>query len=103
MDSAAPPGSPVSPTRDRMVTEVRDEGSTLESSKDEFAQISKVGIVEKSLEAGTQKEENPAGEKVVVTSDETSSWALVSPAKMGRSPARIRQRFFTFQLQNSQS
>lgn len=75
----------------------------LESSKDEFAQISKVGIVEKSLEAGTQKEENPAGEKVVVTSDETSSWALVSPAKMGRSPARIRQRFFTFQLQNSQS
>ena len=60
----------------------------LENSKEEFAQISKVGIVEKSLEADTQKEENPAGEKVVVTSDETSSWALVSPAKMGRSPAK---------------
>lgn len=60
----------------------------LESSKEEFAQISKVGIVEKSLEADIQKEENPAGEKVVVTSDETSSWALVSPAKMGRSPAK---------------
>lgn len=33
----------------------------LESSKDEFAQISKVGIVEKSLEAGTQKRREPSG------------------------------------------
>ena len=41
MDSAAPPGSPVSPTRDKEVTEVRDEGSTV--GKTDLPTIPKVG------------------------------------------------------------
>lgn len=40
MDSAAPPGSPVSPTRDKGETEVRDEGSTVGKS-DTLAEVKK--------------------------------------------------------------
>ncbi|KAF3596008.1 hypothetical protein DY000_02026889 [Brassica cretica] len=90
MDSAAPPGSPVSPTRDKEVTEVRDEGST-EGTNEEVAQVNEEVIVEKCVEADTQKKENPVGDKRVVTSDESSNWALVSPAKMGRSPVKANQ------------
>ncbi|XP_013594235.1 PREDICTED: uncharacterized protein LOC106302237 [Brassica oleracea var. oleracea] len=73
-----------------------DEGALVsskqqESTNEEVAQVNEEVIVEKCVEADTQKKENPVGDKTVVTSDESSNWALVSPAKMGRSPVQANQ------------
>ncbi|KAF3489529.1 hypothetical protein F2Q69_00057017 [Brassica cretica] len=73
-----------------------DEGALVsskqwEGTNEEVAQVNEEVIVEKCVEAETQKKENPVGDKTVVTSDESSNWALVSPAKMGRSPVKANQ------------